>query len=575
MSKIGTSKQQTVSTTRILLMAHRWHLAKLLVPGRIGWARLVGILVLSFVLGSCGQAEGPSTPTPDEPTPAPEEPTTEPSPTAIPEPKVIPVPEMADPISDEGMIAFYSERDGNAEIYVINADGTGERRLTNSRSDDVTPDWSPDGDRIAFGSTVDNNGDIYTMKADGSDQRRLTHHEAKELHPDWSPDGRRMAFVSDRDGDLEIYVMDSDGGNQVRLTNSSAGDMSPDWSPDGTRILFNSERDGNWEIYVMDSDGSNQRSLTGSPDWEIFPSWSPDGTKIAYFSMLPGGQKQDVFTMNVDGTGVLQLTNRPNTVDEDPVWSPDGRQIAFQSDRDRNFEIYLMDADGSNQRRLTNNAAGEYWPAWRPTSPDKEELDASSTIFAPQGTPATIDGVLSQGEWDSALPIELANGELLLMHADGYLYLGIRSDKLGLGSVCVLADDEILVMHSSAALGTATYEKAGDEWQKTRDFLWTNREVSNSQQALEERRDHLERENWLASNGLTGRYNEMEYQIAMTGNEVRLAVTYLMSPEYTTTDFWPETLGTGCRNFEPLQSDAPETVFFHPDTWTTVIASNS
>jgi TolB protein len=475
------------------------------------------------------------------------------------------------------MIAFYSERDRNAEIYVINADGTGERRLTNNNADDVTPDWSPDGEQIAFGSTVDNNGDIYIMKADGSDQRRLTHHEAEELHPDWSPDGRRIAFVSDRDGDMEIYVMDIDGANQVRLTYSPAGDMSPDWSPDGTQIIFNSERDGNWEIYVMDSDGANQRPLTESPEWEIFPAWSPDGTKITYFSMIPGGRRQDVFTMNADGTGVLQLTDRPNTVDEDPVWSPDGSQIAFQSDRDRNFEIYVMNADGSNQRRLTNSAAGEYWPAWRPESwfHLEEEPDNPSTIFAPQGAPATIDGVISQGEWDSALPIDLANGELLLMHADGYLYVGIRSDRLGLGSICVLADDEISVLHSSAALGTATYEKAGDEWLKIRDFLWTNREVSSSTQALEERTDHLERENWLASNGLTGRYNEMEYQIEMTDDEVRLAVTYLMSPDYETTDFWPDTLGTGCRNFEPLQSDAPEAVLFAPETWMTVIASNS
>jgi hypothetical protein len=217
-------------------------------------------------------------------------------------------------------------------------------------------------------------------------------------------------------------------------------------------------------------------------------------------------------------------------------------------------------------------------PAPEKPSPVFEEPtvvpDASSRLYAPQGNPATIDGVFTSGEWNNALAIDLANGELLLMHAEDYLFVGIRSDKLGLGSVCVSWDDEISILHSSAALGTASYEKAGEGWQKTRDFSWTNREIIHSQQAIEERREHLERENWLASNGLMGNSNEMEYQIALTDDQIRLAVTYLLSPEYTTSDFWPDTLGAGCRNFEPLQSDPPETVNFAPETWITIIASN-
>ncbi len=319
--------------------------------------------------------------------------------------------------------------------------------------------------------------------------------------------------------------------------------------------------------------GGNQRRLTESPAWELFPAWSPDGKKIVYFSMIEGVQKQDIYIMDADGSGVQQLTNNPNSVDEDPVWSPDGIQIAFQSDRDGNYEIYLMELDGGNQRRLTNNSAGEYWPAWRPPV-SSQASPATSSIYAPRGIPATIDGVFSPGEWDNALTIELANGELLLMHAGGYLYVGIRSDKLGLGSVCVSWDDVISVLHSSAALGTASYEEADEGWQKTRDFSWTNRDITNSQQALEERREHLERENWLASNGLMGNSNEMEYQLAMTDDKIRLAVTYLLSPNYTTSDYWPDTLGAGCRYFEPLQADPPETVSFTPETWIIVNTAN-
>ena len=202
------------------------------------------------------------------------------------------------------------------------------------------------------------------------------------------------------------------------------------------------------------------------------------------------------------------------------------------------------------------------------------EQDAALSVSAPQGSPATIDGVFAPGEWDDALAIELPNGRLFLMHAGGYLYLGIHSEKLGLGSICVIRDDEIAILHSSAALGTAAYKKAGDTWRKTGDFIWTNRATSNNQQALDERQQHLEREKWLASNGLTGKYDEMEYQIAMNADQIRLAVTYLLSPEYMSTDFWPATLATGCRDFEPLQTDAPETVDFAPETWMTVIAAH-
>jgi len=205
--------------------------------------------------------------------------------------------------------------------------------------------------------------------------------------------------------------------------------------------------------------------------------------------------------------------------------------------------------------------------------PTPTSSDAGSTIYAPLGKAASIDGTFSPGEWEDALAIDLANGELLLMHAGTYLYLGIRSNYLGLGSLCVNWEDDVSILHSSAALGTATYSRDGDGWIKTRDFFWTNRETSNSESALEKRREHLERENWLASNGLMGNLNEMEYQIAMTNDELRLAVTYLMSPDFQITDFWPETVGSGCRDFEPLQSDPPETKNFSPETWITVIAS--
>ena len=129
--------------------------------------------------------------------------------------------------------------------------GTDPINLTNHYATDWAPDWSPDGSQIAFQSFRDGNNEIYVMDADGQNQTRLTFNDRDDRRPVWSPDGRRIAFQSFRDGNNEIYVMDADGQNQTRLTANDDDDESPSWSPDGQRIAFESDRDGNWEIYVI------------------------------------------------------------------------------------------------------------------------------------------------------------------------------------------------------------------------------------------------------------------------------------------------------------------------------------
>ncbi len=136
--------------------------------------------------------------------------------------------------TSSGKIAFVSDRDGNFEIYVMNADGSGVTRLTNHRGRDVSPAWSPDGRRIAFASKRDGNWEIYVMNADGTGVTRLTdHHRGDRTTPAWSPDGRRIAFASNLDGFWEIYVMNADGSGVTRLTDHTEEDRHPAWSPDG------------------------------------------------------------------------------------------------------------------------------------------------------------------------------------------------------------------------------------------------------------------------------------------------------------------------------------------------------
>jgi TolB protein len=251
-------------------------------------------------------------------------------------------------VTNPGRISFVSNRDGNSEIYAMNAaTGTDLLRLTDNPADDILPSWSPDGQKIAFASTRDGNYEIYAMNADGTNPIRLTYDAPHiDAYPSWSPDGQKIAFASSRDGNIEIYTMNADGTNPVRLTNNpEAVDLYADWSPDGQKITFMSNRDGNFEIYAM----------------------------------------------NADGTGVLRLTDNPAD-DECPSWSPDGRKIAFASTRDGNREIYAMNADGTNPVRLTNNPADEVSPSWSPadTTPPVISVPAGITKEATGPTGATV-----------------------------------------------------------------------------------------------------------------------------------------------------------------------------------------
>ncbi len=229
--------------------------------------------------------------------------------------------------------------------------------------------------------------EIYIMDADGGNQRNLTNHPARDSSPSWSPDGKRIVFVSDRDGHVhakrgsptsEIYVMDADGGNPQNLTNSPFHDSSPSWSPDGKRIAFHSNRDWdnphNIEIYVMDTDGGNEQRLTENRDEDRQPSWSPDGKRIVFSAVRDGHFKNnlditsEIYVMDADGGNEQRLTEN-RRFDENPSWSPDGKRIAFSADRRgdfENYEIYVMDADGGNEQRLTENRRFDENPSWSP-----------------------------------------------------------------------------------------------------------------------------------------------------------------------------------------------------------------
>ncbi len=312
-------------------------------------------------------------------------------------------------VDAQAQIAFVSRRDGNPEIYVMDADGKNQRRLTNNLARDYEPSWSPDGKRIVFISDRDGHplripgffsSDIYVMDADGGNQQNLTNHPADDRDPSWSPDGKRIVFQSDRDNDkghnIEIYVMDADGSNQLNLTKNLTSDTDPAWSPDGKRIVFSAQREGHvvhnldiiYEIYVMDADGANQHRLTENRNNDWRPVWSPDGKRIAFMADRKGDAINfDIYVMDADGGNQQKLTNHRDW-DGSPSWSPDSQRIVFNSNRDGKSEIYVMDADGGNKQNLTNNPHSDFGPAW---------LNTPFSV-SPTGKKFTIWGRIKQGK---------------------------------------------------------------------------------------------------------------------------------------------------------------------------------
>jgi len=187
--------------------------------------------------------------------------------------------ELADPAwaPDGRRLAFSLTVRGTFEIFAVNADGTGLKRLTRNDVNDLDPAWSPDGRTILFGRSVSEFVDgayfLYSMNANGAQQRRLLRFRSGE--PAWSPDGSKIAFASAISGNPAVYVANADGSGARRLTLGSSQDYGPTWSPDGRRLAFQGDRDGNFDLYTMNADGSDQRRLTRSPRWEFDPSWQP------------------------------------------------------------------------------------------------------------------------------------------------------------------------------------------------------------------------------------------------------------------------------------------------------------
>jgi Tol biopolymer transport system component len=276
----------------------------------------------------------------------------------------------------EHRIVFYSDRDGDSDIYTMDTDGGDIRQLTNDPGRDYEAKANSEGSLLVFGSqrAGGENGLLYLMNVDGSNVRALTRVNdglaVNDEYPDWSPDGRRVVFqrvITPGEGAAEsdLWLVDIETGNETQLTNTpGVWDSTPSFASDGQSVLFESNRDGgDFELYRLRLNDMQVSRLDERKGIEAEAKESPDGRRIAFASERDGDF--EVYLMNDDGSDVRQLTNN-DAAERCPQWSPDGKRISFISDRDGNQEIYVMNGDGGDQRRLTNSAGADEVPDWIP-----------------------------------------------------------------------------------------------------------------------------------------------------------------------------------------------------------------
>ncbi|HEX4826230.1 MAG TPA: hypothetical protein VFV19_18160 [Candidatus Polarisedimenticolaceae bacterium] len=250
---------------------------------------------------------------------------------------------------DGTKIVFQSNRSGEWHLYVMGPDGSGLSDLTPAMKDCRNPSFSPDGSKIVFYSAATGNDEIYVMKADGTAVKNLTNNPASDIHPHWSPDGSKIIFNSLRDdaNAYDVYLMNADGSGVSRLTATKEDETCAQYAPDGKHLVFlRGFGNGNDDIMLAGPDMKDAKNLSDSPNAnEGWPSWSPDGKRVLFSSNRTGVMV--VYVINADGTGLRPLTDGMATSeDARAVFSPDGTRIAFTRRRGKSMDIWIMPVSG-------------------------------------------------------------------------------------------------------------------------------------------------------------------------------------------------------------------------------------
>ena len=250
--------------------------------------------------------------------------------------------------------------------------------------------YAPDGRRLVYVSIIAGREQLFVMNADGGGQRQLTRDDAGHEDPAWSPDGSRIAFVRIQAGHKIVHLIDPDGGHVEPLTPPTQSAIHPSWSPDGRRLLYCTDDDlrppvkNESQIYAIDLVTHRIATLI-SGGVNTFPNLSPDGRRLVFRRMI-GESNSEIFIADADGAHVRNLTNHP-AFDGWPAWSPDGRRIAFASNRNSAYQIFVMDVDGGNVRLVANTEGRATAPHW---SPDGGRISFTNCVAAGFGRDCQI-----------------------------------------------------------------------------------------------------------------------------------------------------------------------------------------
>ncbi|MCI0777636.1 MAG: PD40 domain-containing protein [Chloroflexi bacterium] len=347
------------------------------------------------------------------------------------------------PSGSQQRIVFISDRDGNAEVYVMNSNGSDVLRLTETPAEELSPVWSPLGDTIAFIRIDGESTAFFAIDADGTNERLLAETDvlySRLSDAAWSPDGSQLVLQLAQDGNTNLFVVSSDGSGQEVLSENAelfVASWAPDgeriliqaglapaprlfsvrpdgtdqleltedarfasWSPDASQIAFVSERDGNSEVYVMNADGTGLVNVSQSdgPDGGSFgPVWSPDGSQLAFASFRDG--RAQILAVNPDGSGLITVASPSGStvsrVDQ-IVWSPDGSRIAFAAaigELNQDSDVLVVNADGTGVRNLTDSPSlGETLAGWSSDSSRIFLVGDDATSGAKAISSITVDG---------------------------------------------------------------------------------------------------------------------------------------------------------------------------------------
>lgn len=285
--------------------------------------------------------------------------------------QVTPTAAIDDVPEPTGYIVFTSMRDGNREIYRYDVQHDDLTNLTNHAANEDYPTFSPDGRYMAFVTYRGCcGGQVFVLDILNGEMENVSPNPVADYrYIRWSPDGRYIAWEVDTEhrGNYDIYLYEVATGRYTsNLTDAAEADWAPAWSPDSTQIAFQSWRNGVFNLYVVDIETRIVRNISQSRGPDLLATWSPDGSQIAYVSERDGNAEIYLYLVE---TGITQRLTSNMATEWWPFWSPDGTTLAFSSNRDNppdDYNVYLMNADGTNPHRLTDHPAWDEFNHWSP-----------------------------------------------------------------------------------------------------------------------------------------------------------------------------------------------------------------